>query len=73
MIVAILFHFNKHTETVSIDTNCLSSHLQQKINQAIQTKKRIKISFDSFQSIKNNNIKTQYSNIDSILSINVAM
>lgn len=73
MKLAILFHFDKHTETLSINTDKISSHLQQKIQEALNSEKRVSISFDAFQSIKQHQLKKGFKNIQSIVGLNVVL
>ena len=73
MKLAILFHFDKHTETLSINTDKISAHLQQKIQEALNSDKRVTISFDAFQSIKQHQLKKGFKNIQSIVGLNVVL
>lgn len=73
MKLAILFHFNKHTESVSVNTNKISAHLKDKIFEAINSKERITISFDAFNSIKKHQLKSGFKKIESIIGLNVTI
>lgn len=73
MKLAILFHFNKHTETISVNTNKISSHLKNKILSSIHSKERVTISFDAFNSIKQHELKKGFKKIESIIGLNVQL
>lgn len=73
MKLAILFHFDKHTESVSVNTNKLSAHLKDKIIKSLHQKDRLSLSFESFSSIKSQEPKKGFKKIDSIIGINVVL
>lgn len=73
MKLAILFHFDKHTETYSVNTDKISAHLQQKIHEALASTHRVSISFDAFNSIKEHQLKKGFKNIQSIVGLNVVL
>lgn len=71
MKVAFLFHFSKHTESLSVDTNKLSLFLQQKVKEAISSKDRVSISLESFNHIKSLASKKGFKKHEKIVGINV--
>lgn len=73
MKLAILFHFDKHTETFSVNTDKISSHLQQKIKDALSSPERVTISFSAFESIKEHQLTKGLKKIESIVGLNVVL
>lgn len=73
MKLAILFHFNKHTESISVDINKISIHLRDKILKSLYSKERVTISFDAFNSIKQHKLKKGVKKIESIIGLNVQL
>lgn len=73
MKLAILFHFDKHTETVSVNTDKLSAHLKNKILNSLHKKERLTLSFESFSFIQSKQPQKSFRKIDSIIGINVVL
>ena len=73
MKLAILFHFNKHTETVAINTNKISGQLKNKILKAKGSTERVSISYNEFSSIKKHQLKRIGKNLESIVGLNVVL
>ena len=71
MKVAALFHFSKHTESLSVNTDKISLLLKQKINEAILSNDRVSISLDSFNQIKKLSSKKGFKKHEKIVGINV--
>lgn len=71
MKVAVLFHFSKHTESLSVNTDKISLLLKQKINEAILSNDRVSISLDSFNQIKKLSSKKGFKKYEKIVGINV--
>lgn len=73
MKLTILFHFQQHTETVSVNTDLLSPFLHHKIVNSLHKKERLTLSFDSFSSIKSSQRKKGFKKFASIIGINVSL